>query len=53
MILVGCVLLGHTLFAMPLDWLEKWWPAAFIGVGAWLVYPTFAAKRKPTEPPTA
>ena len=53
MIVVGLVLLGHTLFGMPLDWLEKWWPAVFIGVGAWLVYPTFAAYRKPSEPPAA
>ena len=44
--MVGVVLLSHTLFNVPLDWLEKWWPAAFIAVGAWLVYPTFAGKKK-------
>jgi hypothetical protein len=46
LMLVGAIALSHTLFGMPLDWIEKWWPAALIGVGAWLIYPTLAAKKK-------
>jgi len=46
LVLVGAVVLSHTAFGMPLDWVEKWWPVAVIGVGAWLIYPTFAAKKK-------
>jgi len=34
---VGAVLLSHTLFGYSLTWLEDWWPAAPILVGAWLL----------------
>ncbi|RPJ82147.1 MAG: hypothetical protein EHM13_09385 [Acidobacteria bacterium] len=44
LVVVGLVLLMNTLFNMPLDWLEQWWPVAFIAVGAWLIYPHFANK---------
>jgi hypothetical protein len=46
LVLVGAIALSHTLFGVPLDWIEKWWPVALIGVGAWLIYPTLAAKKK-------
>jgi LiaI-LiaF-like transmembrane region len=46
LVLVGVIALSHTLFGMPLDWIEKWWPVALIGVGAWLIYPTIAGKKK-------
>jgi hypothetical protein len=45
-IIVGVVALSNTLFNVPLVWLEKWWPVALIAVGLWLVYPTFAGKKK-------
>jgi TM2 domain-containing membrane protein YozV len=45
MVVIGGVLLSHTLFNVPLDWLEKWWPVALIAVGAWLIYPTFLPKK--------
>jgi hypothetical protein len=45
LVLVGVIALSHTLFGMPLDWIEKWWPVALIGVGAWLIYPRLAAKK--------
>ncbi len=44
MVLVGAVLLSNTLFSVPLDWLEHWYPVVFIAIGAWLIYP--ALKRK-------
>lgn len=40
LVVVGVVLLGNTLFNIRLDWLEDWWPVAFIAVGAWLIYPS-------------
>ncbi len=46
LVLVGLIALSHTLFNLPLDWVEKWWPLALIGVGAWLMYPAIAAKKK-------
>jgi hypothetical protein len=44
LIVAGGVLLSHTLFNVPLEWLEKWWPMALIGAGAWLIYPTFKSR---------
>lgn len=46
LIVVGGVVLSNTLFGWSLDWVEKWWPVAFIAAGVWLIYPTFAAKKK-------
>ena len=46
LMVVGVVLLMNTLFSVSLEWLEDWWPLAFILVGAWLVYPSLAARRK-------
>jgi len=51
MIAVGGVLLSNTLFGVPLDWLERWWPVAFLIVGGWLIYPTVVSCRKQGEPP--
>jgi hypothetical protein len=51
MMLVGALLLSNTLFGLPLDWLERWWPVAFIAIGAWLAYPAIANLKKPSEPP--
>lgn len=50
LVLVGVVLLSNTLFNLPLDWLERWWPVAFIVIGAWLIYPALAGRKKPEEP---
>ena len=36
-VVVGGVLLSHTLFGMPLDWIGEWWPAALILFGVYLV----------------
>jgi hypothetical protein len=45
LVLVGVVLLSNTLFGVSLDWLEHWWPVAFIAIGAWLIYPAFAGRK--------
>jgi hypothetical protein len=34
---VGGVLLSHTRFGFPLDWVSEWWPAALILFGVYLV----------------
>jgi TM2 domain-containing membrane protein YozV len=46
LVIVGAIALSHTLFGVPLEWLDKWWPLAVIGVGAWLAYPSIARKKK-------
>lgn len=33
----SAVILAHTSFGMPLDWLEQWWPAAGILLGLYLL----------------
>lgn len=38
LILIGLILLSHTLFGASLEWLEEWWPVALVGVGGWLLY---------------
>jgi hypothetical protein len=36
-VLVSFVLLLHTRFGMPLDWVRDWWPAIPLGLGAYLL----------------
>ncbi|MBM3791394.1 MAG: hypothetical protein FJW35_13755 [Acidobacteria bacterium] len=38
LILLGAILLAHTRFGLPVEWIEQWWPVAFILLGAYLVY---------------
>ncbi len=37
LILAGLVIASHTVFGYSLEWLQRWWPAALILVGAYLV----------------
>jgi hypothetical protein len=46
LVLVGVVALSNTLFGLPLDWLEKWWPLALVAGGVWLAYPSIVKKTK-------
>ncbi len=46
LVIVGAIALSHTLFGLPLEWVEKWWPLALIGAGAWLAYPSLTRKKK-------
>ncbi|MDO8270522.1 MAG: DUF5668 domain-containing protein [Gammaproteobacteria bacterium] len=34
----GVIALSNTLFNLPLDWLNDWWPIAPIALGAYLIY---------------
>ena len=46
LILVGAVALGYTRFGLPLEWIEHWWPAALILMGAYLLYQALANRKK-------
>lgn len=46
LVIVGAVALSNTLFGVPLEWLDKWWPLALVGLGVWLAYPSIATKAK-------
>jgi len=46
LIVVGGLALAYTRFGYSLYWLERWWPAALVIVGAYLVFKSFAAKKK-------
>jgi hypothetical protein len=37
LILGSAIILSHTRFGVPLDWLEQWWPAAGILLGLYLL----------------
>jgi hypothetical protein len=45
LVVVGLILLSNTLIGWSLQWLEDWWPAAFVVVGVWLIYQNFAARK--------
>lgn len=46
LIILGALLFAHTRFSVSLQWMEKWWPAAIILVGAYLIYKSVMDKRK-------
>ncbi|MCX6551407.1 MAG: DUF5668 domain-containing protein [Acidobacteria bacterium] len=45
LIVAGLVFLANTMFGVPLDWLQQWWPLGFVAGGAWLVYEDWRAKQ--------
>ncbi len=46
LILIGAIALGHTRFGLPLEWIEHWWPAALILMGAYLLYQALANRKR-------
>ena len=46
LIIIGVIALGYTRFGLPLAWIEHWWPAALILMGAYLLYQALANKKK-------
>jgi hypothetical protein len=48
---VGGVLLSHTRFGLPLDWLNEWWPAALILFGVYLVARSVMGRSEATAKP--
>jgi TM2 domain-containing membrane protein YozV len=47
MIVLGGVALSHTLFNIPLDWLEDWWPVALVIGGVLLLLQSTRKNGKP------
>ena len=43
---VGLIMLSHTRFDMPMDWVEDWWPVAPILIGAWLIYKNLESQKE-------
>jgi hypothetical protein len=37
LVVVGMILLAHTLLDISLEWLEYWWPLGIVLVGVWLL----------------
>jgi hypothetical protein len=46
MILAGAIALSYTVFGIPMEWIERWWPLALILLGAFLLYQSIASKNK-------
>jgi len=46
LILLGALLFAHTRFGMSLHWIERWWPAAIILAGAYLIYKSVMEQKK-------
>ena len=46
LIILGALLFAHTRFGMSLHWVERWWPAAIILVGAYLIYKSVMEQKK-------
>ena len=49
LIVVGAIALGYTRFGLPLEWIEHWWPAALILMGAYLLYQALENKKKQSK----
>ena len=48
LIVLGGLALAYTRFNVSMVWLERWWPAALVILGAYLIFKSFAAKMKKT-----
>ena len=48
---LGVILLTNTLFGIPLDWVENWWPVALFIPGVWLISHSF--KERASSQPKA
>ena len=46
LIILGALLFAHTRFGMSLQWIERWWPAAIILAGAYLIYKSIREQKK-------
>ena len=46
LILGGTVIASHTVFGYSLVWLERWWPAALVLVGLYLVVQALLERKK-------
>lgn len=49
LIVLGSLAFANTMFDIPLDWIEDWWPVLLVAVGAYLVWSSFNARKKAEE----
>jgi hypothetical protein len=49
LLVFGLIALSNSLFGLSLEWLEKWWPFAPIGLGAYLVYRAYLDRKPENE----
>jgi hypothetical protein len=49
MIVIGGIVLAHTRFGLPLEWLERWWPAVLVIVGAYLVVRSYLDQKQQAQ----
>ena len=48
LVLAGLVISSNTIFGYSLEWLRRWWPAALILVGAYLVVQAIIDRKRET-----
>jgi uncharacterized membrane protein len=46
LILAGLVIASHTIYGYSLYWLERWWPAVLILIGAYLVFQAVRERKR-------
>ncbi len=46
LIVLGGLALAYTRFNVSMVWLERWWPAVLVILGAYLIFKSFVSKRK-------
>lgn len=49
LIVLGSLAFANTMFDIPLEWIEDWWPIGLVAVGAYLVWASFAARKDADE----
>lgn len=47
LVAAGLVLFAHTMFGVPLEWIQQWWPMGLVGVGVWLIVASIRSRRAP------
>jgi len=49
LIIFGALALANTKFGYSLDWVEDWWPAALVLIGAYLIYKSLTNRNSSAE----
>jgi hypothetical protein len=44
LLLLGLIIASNTLFDVPLNWVEHWWPVALVIAGGYLIYQSMKKK---------
>jgi hypothetical protein len=46
LVVLGLIVFSNTMFGWSLQWIERWWPAALIAGGAYLIYSSVREKQR-------